>query len=152
MMLKVYLDGNFHTNVASPDELQQQADFAGVDVSRLSIPADELDAYFALQTRKWVRKEIEPLAGDTQSIQGTIADNVGYLLEKIGRLAAANSISQTAFNTVMAEIASDLAPLVAGIDGGSITLTHHVKGVNTIITEAGERATAVATVLQVNAT
>jgi len=153
-MLKVYLDGNFHTNVASPDELQQQADFAGVDISRLSIPADELAAFYAAQVKAQVRTEIVPLAGDTQSIQGTIADNVGLLLEELGRFMARLDMADDVADIKAAAqpLANDLAPLVAAVDSGDCILTHHVKGKAQVVTDACTRSNAVASVLIAHAT
>ena len=150
-MLNVNLDGQFFTQTNDPELLAQIAEQAGVDLSRLTIPADEVTAFNAARTRDRIRREIEPLAGDAASIQGTIADNVGYMLEKLGRLAAATISGEAAANAVMAEIADDLSPLLAGIDDGSVTLTHHVKGTANVIADAGTRATAVSAVLEANA-
>lgn len=151
-MLTVNLDGQFFTEVLHPLDLIELADFAEVDVSRLSIPADELAAYEADQARKVIRDEILPTAGDVQSRQGTIADNVGLLLEGIGRfMALATTSSDPVLAGAAQSLADDLAPLITGIDGGTYTLTHHVKGTPTIVTDGGERATAVSTAIIANA-
>lgn len=110
--------------------------------------------YQAEKSREQFRHKIEPLAGDTQSIQGTIADNVGLLLEEVGKLATAISISSSIDPAVKAAaqpLADGLAPLLTGITDGSIKLTHHVKSTGTVVADAGTRATAVATALENNA-
>ena len=150
-MLNVLIDGQPHTQIDHPEQLQEQADFAGVEVSRLTIPADELAAFEAEQQRKNIRRQVVPVAGDTQSIQGTIADNVGLLMEKLGRLALAHAEGEAEFTAAMADLANSLAPLVTAIDDGSCTLTHHVKGVGTVVNDACERSNAVSGVLMNNA-
>ncbi len=138
-MLTVNLDGEFFTYTKHPEFLIEIAESAEIDVSRLTIPADELATYQADELRQKVRREVEPLAGDTQSIQGTIADNVGLLMEKLGRLALAHAHGDAAFAAAMVDIANTLAPLVTAIDTGSCTMTHHVKGVGTVVSDACQR-------------
>lgn len=153
-MLNVNLDGVFFTQTSDPAFLPEIADQADVDISRLSIPAEELAAFNASQTRENLRRDIAPVAGDTQSIQGTIADNVGLLLEGVGKLATAISASTTidpAIKAAAEPLAEALTPLLEGIENGSVKLTHHVKGIPTVIQDAGTRATAVSTVLEANA-
>ncbi len=150
-MLKVLLDGQPHTQISDPIALDEHADRIGVDVSRLSIDADDLATFEAGQKRKKIRAEIEPAAGDTPAIQGTIADNVGLIMEKLGRLALAHAQDEAAFTAAMADLANTLTPLVAAIDGGTCTMTHHVKGVGTVVSDACERSNAVAGVLIANA-
>ncbi len=151
-MLSVNLDGQFHTHTDDPQRLQELADFAGIEVSRFEIPADELAAFKAQQAREVIRKEVKPLAGDTQSIQGTIADNMGLLMEGLGRfMAVATTSSDPAISTAAQPLADALAPLVAAVDGNTCTLTHHVKGTAQVVTDACTRANAVAGVLEAHA-
>ena len=150
-MLNVYLDGQFFTQTNDPELLDQTAEQAGFDVSRLTIPVAEVTAFNAARTRDRIRREIEPLAGDADSIQGTIADNLGYVLEMLGRIAAATISGEAAANAVWAKVAADLSPLLADVDDGTVKLTHHVKGTAAIIADAGTRATAVSAVLEANA-
>lgn len=151
-MLTINLDGQFFTQTIDPTLLPQLANQAGVDVSQLEIPADELAIFNADKTRGAIRKAIVPTAGDTQSIQGTIADNVGLLLEELGRfMAVATTSSDPAISVAAQPLADALAPLVAAVDANTCTLTHHVKGTATVVTDACTRANAVATVLEAHA-
>lgn len=151
-MLTVLLDGQAHTHIKHPAELTLQADLANVNVSRLSIPADELAAFEANQQREKIRREIEPVAGDTQSIQGTIADAVGLLLEELGRfMQAAQNSSDPVIANAAQPLSNALAPLVAAVDAGDCVLTHHVKTIPVVISDACERGNAAAGVFIANA-
>lgn len=99
-----------------------------------------------------LRAQIYVESGDRDSIQGTIADNVGLLLEELGRfMAAATGSSDTVIATAAQPLADALAPLVAAVDSNTCKLTHHVKGTAQVVTDACTRANAVAIVLENNA-
>jgi len=151
-LLTVNLDGQYFSQIADPAYLPQMATKSAIDLARFTIPADELAAYQAEQDRKQMRAEIEPVAGDIASLLGTTADATGLLLESVGNLAKALLTSSDPVVAAAAEpVANALAPLLVGIDNGSIKLTHHVKGTVPVVTEIGTKATAVSTVLEAHA-
>lgn len=147
MKLNVYLDGQFFTTVETPDDLEQIAEIAGVDAAHLSIPVDERTAFEAFQKRMKIRAQITPLAGDTQSLLGTTADAVGLLIECIGKLAGALAVDGDV-QTVAQTIVDDFAPIMNGLDDGSVKLPHRVKSVPSVITEIAVKGTAVASVFE----
>lgn len=151
-MLKVYLNGEYFTKTDAPENLFALAQEFGLNGADLTISSDDLEVYQMLQIREQVRAEITPLAGDVQSIQGTIADNVGLLLEELGRFMSAATDSSDAVIAAAAQpLANALAPLVAAVDSNAYKLTHHVKGSAQVVADAYTRSNAVAAVLESHA-
>lgn len=150
-MLNLYLDGQPHMQIVDPNEIDFHAEKAGVDVSRLTIPAEELAAYEAKQTRLKARAEIEPVAGDALSILGTTADSVGLLLVEVGRFMreAVNSSDPIIANAAQ-PLSTALAPLVDAVDNNTCTPTHAVKGTENCVLEARDKMNGVSSVLIAN--
>ncbi len=144
-------DGTELINVPANEEVLTELGFDSAQIVALLAPVIE-DENARLKILK-IRFEIKPVAGDTQSIQGTIADNVGHLMEELGRFMAAvntaNSLED--IKTAAQPLAINLAPLITAIDANQCTLTHHVKGTAQVVEDACMRADAVATVLADNA-
>lgn len=151
-MLTVNLDGQIFSKIAHPELINKLADDAGVDVSRLEIDVDQLAAFEADVKRMKIRAEIEPVAGDTLSLLGTTSDATGLLLDLVIRMATAMSTSNDPnLFGVGVTVLDDLAPLVSGIQAGTVKLPHMVKTIPAVVADIGERGTAVTEVFEANA-
>ena len=97
-----------------------------------------------------IRSAIQSNAGDTLSLLGTTSDATQLLLygftTLIAKLHTANSLAE------VREAAAPFAELSAGflakVEGGEVKLPFMVKGLDSVVSDIEQRATAVAEVLQ----
>jgi len=94
------------------------------------------------------RAAIHTGAGDTHRLLGSATDGVLYLMLEIGRMCRALQAASVAgpVRSAAEPLATALAPLVDGVDDGSVTLPHEIKsgGRDAQLAEIWTRATAVA--------
>jgi hypothetical protein len=117
----------------------------------IALADDDVDQKFPEQVLKSnVRNAISAQAGDTESLLGTTADATQLLLygfaTLIVKLHTANSLAG------VREAAAPFADLSAGflakVEAGEARLPFMDKGLETVVSEIEQRATAVAEVLQ----
>ena len=99
---------------------------------------------------KSLRQEIEIRAGDNASLLGTTADATQLLLYSfttlIAKLHTANSLAEV--RQAAAPFADLSADFIAKIDAGEVKLPFMNKGLESVVGDIEQRATAVAKVLE----
>jgi hypothetical protein len=100
--------------------------------------------------RSNIRNAISACAGDSDSLLGTTSDTTHLLLyhfaSLIAKLHVANSLAEV--RAAAAPFAKLSAGFRAKLEGGEVRLPYMGKGLDRVVSEIEQRATAVADVLQ----
>ena len=116
-----------------------------------SIPSvTEFQKQQELNQREIVRGLIKEKAGDSASILGTTADGVQLLLFAFAQMNIALSKANTLAEVrEAAEPFKDLAEsFLSKVESGDVKLPFQAKGLDSVVTDIEQRATAVTEVLQ----
>ncbi len=146
----ILADGTELINVPADEQTLAELGISAADIPSLIAEAKTKAA--AIQTKQAVRAEIHQVAGDTKSIQGTIADSAALQLECIGKLAhALAQSSDTNVAAIAQPIASMFADFMEKVKSDEYRLTSTLKTPAVVLKDAGERSTAVNDVLAAHA-
>ena len=120
------------TDVVLPDDLVKEA-YQGL-----------LDA----QLKSKIRQDITENAGDSLSLLGTTADGAQIALYVLAILASSDSFAS--FKTAMEAFKPIAQSFLAKIESGEVELPFMTKGIDSVVTDIEQRATAVSQAIKQN--